>query len=161
MAGNATRATAVLAQHRVDYHLHAYEHHPGHASYGAEAVDALGLSAERVFKTLVAKVDGKLTVGIVAVATRLDTKALAAAASAKGAALADAATTERATGYVLGGVAPLGQRTALPTFIDSSALEHVTVYCSAGRRGLEIELAPADLIRLTDATVTPIARPPR
>lgn len=158
MGGKATPATAALAGHGIDYRLHSYPHDPARDSYGSEAVEALGVAPERVFKTLVADVDGRLTVAVVPMTGQLDTKALAAAASAKKARMADAATTQRATGYVLGGVSPLGQRGNLPTFIDSSATEYGTVFCSAGRRGLEIELAPSDLARLTDATLAAIAR---
>lgn len=159
MAGKGTPATAVLARSQVEYTLHPYEHNPNEAAYGAEAVAALGLDAERVFKTLVADVGGELAVGVVPVTGQLDMKALAAAAGVKKAALADTATAQRATGYVLGGISPLGQRSKLSTFLDSSAMDHPTVYCSAGNRGLEVELAPADLVTLTEATVAPITRP--
>jgi Cys-tRNA(Pro)/Cys-tRNA(Cys) deacylase len=111
-----------------------------------------------VFKTLVADVDGKLTVAIVPVERQLDLKALAAAAGAKKAAMADVKQAERTTGYVAGGISPLGQRKPLPTVLDASALQHTAIHVSGGRRGLEIELAPADLQRLTNATVASIAR---
>lgn len=159
MAGKGTPATAVLVEHRIEHSVHPYEHDATRDSYGAEAVDALGLDPARVFKTLVTDVDGRLTVALVAVTARLDTKALAAAAAAKKARMADPERIQRVTGYVLGGVSPLGQRSTLSTFIDSSVTGHDTVYCSAGRRGLQIELAPDDLIRLTAATLAPIARP--
>jgi Cys-tRNA(Pro)/Cys-tRNA(Cys) deacylase len=118
-----------------------------------EAAEALGLEPATVFKTLVADVDGKLTVAIVPVEHQLDLKALAAALGAKKAQMADVKAAERTTGYVAGGISPLGQRRALPTLIDSSATGHATIYVSAGRRGLEIELAPGDLQELTGATV--------
>ncbi|QRP47296.1 Cys-tRNA(Pro) deacylase [Amycolatopsis sp. FDAARGOS 1241] len=157
MAGKGTPATALLTKQKVAHTLHAYDHDPRADSYGLEAVEALGLEAARVFKTLVADVDGKLTVGVVPVTGQLDLKALAAAAGGKKARMADPAAAQRATGYVLGGISPLGHRSRLPVVIDSSAPGFPTVYCSAGRRGLEVELAPADLVRLTAAVVAPIA----
>jgi Cys-tRNA(Pro)/Cys-tRNA(Cys) deacylase len=156
VAGTATRATALLAKAGVPYRLHAYEHGAGTA-YGPEAAKALGLDEARVFKTLVADVDGALTVGIVPVGAKLDLKALAAAVGGKRAKMAEVAAAERATGYVAGGISPLGQRKRLPTVLDASAETLDTVFCSAGRRGLEVELAPADLARLTGATFAPIA----
>ena len=131
---------------------------PG-AGYGQEASDVLGVAADRVFKTLVAQVDGVLTVGVVPVGSRLDLKALAAAAGDRKAALADPADAERATGYVVGGISPLGQRKRLPVVIDSSALGFGTIFCSGGRRGLEIEIAPGDLVQVVRATVADIAAP--
>jgi Cys-tRNA(Pro)/Cys-tRNA(Cys) deacylase len=113
---------------------------------------------ERVFKTLVAEVDGALTVAVVPVSASLDLKALAAAAGGKRAAMADPAAAERTTGYVRGGISPLGQRKALPTVVDASARDFDTVFVSAGKRGLEVELAPADLVALTRAAVAGIAR---
>ncbi|MDQ0379315.1 Cys-tRNA(Pro) deacylase [Amycolatopsis thermophila] len=156
MAGKGTLATALLAKQKVAHILHAYDHDPKHESYGLEAAEALGIEPDRVFKTLVADVDGKLTVGVVPVTGQLDLKALAAAAGGKRAKMAEAAAAQRATGYVLGGISPLGQRSRLPVVIDATAEKFETIYCSAGRRGLEVELAPADLIRLTGATVAPI-----
>jgi Cys-tRNA(Pro)/Cys-tRNA(Cys) deacylase len=123
-----------------------------------EAAEALGLDPATVFKTLVAEVDGKLAVAIVPVERQLDLKALAAGVGAKKAAMADVKQAERTTGYVAGGISPLGQRRALPTVVDASALDHETIHVSAGRRGLELELAPADLVELTGARVAPIAR---
>ncbi|QWF82268.1 Cys-tRNA(Pro) deacylase [Amycolatopsis sp. CA-230715] len=158
MAGKGTPATAQLAKQKVPHTLHAYDHDPRAESYGTEAVDALGLDPARVFKTLVAEADGELTVGVVPVTGQLDLKALAAAVGKKKAKMADAAAAQRATGYVLGGISPLGHRSKLPVVIDSSAERFDTVHCSAGRRGLEVELAPADLIRLTGGIVFPIAR---
>jgi Cys-tRNA(Pro)/Cys-tRNA(Cys) deacylase len=160
MAGKGTPATALLAKQKVSHVLHTYDHDPRHESYGLEAVEALGLDPERVFKTLVAEVDGKLTVGVVPVTGQLDLKSLAAAAGGKKAKMADPAAAQRATGYVLGGISPLGHRSRLPVVIDASAEKFETVHCSAGRRGLEVELAPADLVRLTQAVVAPIAGGP-
>ncbi|MFD2419254.1 Cys-tRNA(Pro) deacylase [Amycolatopsis pigmentata] len=157
MAGKGTPATALLVKRKITHRLHSYEHDPQHESYGLEAAEALGVAAERVFKTLVAEVDGVLTVGVVPVTHQLDLKALAAARGGKRARMADGAAAQRATGYVLGGISPLGQRGRLPLVIDDSVKRFETVYCSAGRRGLELELAPDDLISLTDATVAPIA----
>ncbi|WET78446.1 Cys-tRNA(Pro) deacylase [Amycolatopsis sp. QT-25] len=157
MAGKGTPATALLAKQKVAHVLHAYDHDPRAESYGLEAVEALGLDPARVFKTLVAEVDGKLTVGVVPVTGQLDLKALAAAAGGKKAKMADPAAAQRATGYVLGGISPLGHRSRLPVVIDASAEKFETVHCSAGRRGLEVELAPGDLVRLTGAVVAPIA----
>ena len=156
MAGKGTPATALLVKQGVAHRVHSYTHGNGQA-YGPEAAELLGLDPERVFKTLVADVDGALTVGVVPVSATLDLKALAGAVGGKRAKMADVAAAERTTGYVAGGISPLGQRKRLPTVVDASAHEWDTVYCSGGRRGLEIELAPADLVRLTGATVAPIA----
>jgi Cys-tRNA(Pro)/Cys-tRNA(Cys) deacylase len=158
VAGQGTAATALLTRLGIPYTVHAYEHDPRHGSYGIEAAEALGVVAGRVFKTLVADVDGGLTVGVVPVAAQLDLKALTTAAGGKKAAMADVAAAERATGYVAGGISPLGQRRRLPVVIDATALEFATVFCSGGRRGLEIELAPGDLVRAANATVAPISR---
>jgi len=159
VAGRGTAATALLERQGIPHTVHTYAHDPRHESYGAEASEVLGVPARRVLKTLVADVDGRLTVGVVPVSAQLDLKALAAAAGGKKAAMADPAAAERATGYVVGGISPLGQRRRLPVIVDASALEFPTVYCSGGRRGLEIELAPADLIRAANATAAPISRP--
>ena len=156
--GQGTPATVALDAAGVAFTVHAYEHDPAAASYGEEAAEAMGVSQDRVFKTLLADVDGTLTVGVVPVAARLDLKALAAAVGGKHAAMADPAAAERATSYVLGGISPLGQRKRLRTVLDDSALAHPTVYVSAGRRGLEVELAPRDLLTLTAATAAPIGR---
>jgi Cys-tRNA(Pro)/Cys-tRNA(Cys) deacylase len=161
VAGQGTPATALLGKLGIAYSVHAYDHDPRHGSYGAEAAQVLGVAPERVFKTLVAEVDGRLTVGVVPVAGQLDLKALATAAGGKKASMADVAAAERATGYVTGGISPLGHRKRLPVVIDSSALRYETVYCSAGRRGLEIELAPAGLVRAAAAVVADIAAPAR
>jgi Cys-tRNA(Pro)/Cys-tRNA(Cys) deacylase len=157
MAGQGTPATALLARQKIDHKLHSYTHDPRHDSYGLEAAQALGVAPERVFKTLLAEVDGALVVGIVPVTAQLDLKALAAAVGGKRAKMADVAAAERATGYVAGGISPLGQRKRLPAVLDTSAESFDTLFCSAGRRGLEMELAPADLVRMLSATVAPIA----
>ncbi len=156
MAGQATPATTLLRKQGVPHEVHTYEHDPRTESYGMEAAELLAQSPERVFKTLVAEVDGALTVGVVPVTAQLDLKALAAAVGGKKAKLADPGAAERATGYVAGGIAPLGQKKGLPLVLDDSAMTFATVFCSAGRRGLEIELAPSDLVRLAAATVAPI-----
>lgn len=154
-----TRATELLARRGIPHTVHRYAHDPRHPSYGLEAAEALGVPPGRVFKTLVADVDGGLVVAVVPVAGSLDLKALAAAAGGKKAAMADPAAAERATGYVTGGITSVGLRKRLPVVIDSSALAHDTVYCSAGQRGVEIELAPADLVAAAGATVAAISRP--
>jgi Cys-tRNA(Pro)/Cys-tRNA(Cys) deacylase len=159
VAGRGTPATALLAKLGIAHSVHVYDHDPRRGAYGLEASDALGVPPERVFKTLVAEVDGALTVGVVPVAGQLDLKALAAAAGGKKAVMAGVAVAERATGYLAGGISPLGQRRRLPVVIDSSALQFATVFCSGGRRGLEIELAPADLVRAAGARVAVIAQP--
>lgn len=157
MAGKGTPAIALLNERTVPHTVHTYDHDPRRESYGEEAAAVLGVAAERVFKTLIAEVDGRLAVGVVPVTGQLALKALAAALGGKKARMADTAVAQRATGYVLGGISPLGQRTRLPVVVDSSARRFDTVFCSGGRRGLEIELAPSDLVRLTDAIVAPIA----
>jgi Cys-tRNA(Pro)/Cys-tRNA(Cys) deacylase len=156
VAGKGTPATALLAKQGVTHLVHTYDHGAGQA-YGPEAAERLGLDPERVFKTLVAEIDGALAVGIVPVSATLDLKALAGAVGGKRARMADVTAAERATGYVAGGISPLGQRKRLPTVIDASAKRWETMFCSGGRRGLEIELAPADLVRLCEATVAQIA----
>ena len=153
MAGKGTPAIAAATRAGVAFTVHEYRHDPRAESYGLEAVEKLGLEAARVFKTLVADVDGALTVAVVPVEAQLDLRALG-----KRARMAEAGAAERATGYVAGGISPLGQRRALPTVVDVSALDHETIHVSAGRRGLELELAPADLVELTGARVAPLAR---
>ncbi len=155
---SGTRATDELVRLGVTHTVHRYVHDPRHASYGQEASEALGVPPGRVFKTLIAEVDGKLTVAVVPVSGTLDLKALAAAAGGKKAAMAEPAAAERATGYVTGGITSLGLRKPLPVVVDASALGHDTVFCSAGQRGMEIELAPADLVTAANARVAPIAR---
>lgn len=161
MAARGTRATELLTQLGIAHTVHAYPHDPRHGSYGLEAAAALGVPSERVFKTLIVTVDGALTVAVVPVASQLNLKALAEAAGGKKAEMAPAAAAERATGYVTGGISPLAQRRRLPVVIDSTVLDSATVFCSAGQRGLEIELAPADLVRAATAVVAPISRPGR
>ncbi|MEU0137868.1 Cys-tRNA(Pro) deacylase [Streptomyces sp. NPDC006296] len=153
-----TPATVALTAAGTAYTVHSYAHDPSSPSYGEEAAEALGVSAERVFKTLVADVDGALVVAVVPVAGSLDLKALASAVGGKRAAMADPAAAERSTGYVRGGISPLGQRRRLPTVLDASAGSHATICVSAGRRGLEVELSPSDLAALTEAVLAPIGR---
>jgi len=158
VATRGTTATIALERAKIPFALHEYTHDPRADSFGLEASAALGVPPERLFKTLVATVDGgALAVGVVPVNRQLDLKALAAAVGGKKAAMADAAAAERATGYVVGGISPVGQKRRLPIVVDASALELSTVYCSAGRRGLQMELAPADLVRATGARVAAIA----
>jgi len=152
-----TRAIKLLANRGIAHSVHRYQHDPRHPSYGQEASEALGVPAARVFKTLVADVDGALTVAVVPVAGSLDLKALAAAVGGKKAVMADPAQAEKATGYVMGGITALGLRKRLPVVVDASALNFETVFCSAGQRGLEIELAPADLVAAAAARVASIA----
>jgi Cys-tRNA(Pro)/Cys-tRNA(Cys) deacylase len=153
-----TPATVALTRAGVEYTTHPYEHDPAASSYGLEAAEALGLDPEQVFKTLFVDVDGRLVVGIVPVSQQLDLKAVAAAVGGKRATMAEPSAAERATGYVVGGISPLGQKRAHPTVLDETALAHDTVYVSGGRRGLDIGLSPEDLVRLTGATTAPIAR---
>ncbi|GAF51175.1 Cys-tRNA(Pro) deacylase [Rhodococcus wratislaviensis] len=161
MAGTATPATKLLVKHRIDHTVHSYAHDARAESYGSEAVDALGetvgVTAHQVFKTLVIKLDtGKLAVAVLPVPEKLSLKAAAAALGAGKAVMAERTDAERSTGYVFGGISPLGQRKALPTVVDASALDWDRVLCSAGRRGLEIELAPADLVRLSGAVTAAV-----
>jgi Cys-tRNA(Pro)/Cys-tRNA(Cys) deacylase len=155
----ATPAVRVLEKAKVPHSLHPYDpEHPSDQGYGEAAVAALGSDPRQVFKTLVARVDGELTVAVVPVAGTLDLKALATAAGGRKAVMADPADAERTTGYVRGGISPLGQRKQLPTVVDESALEFATVMVSAGKRGLQVELAPTDLVALTRARTAPIGR---
>ena len=153
-----TPATVALTTAGVEFTLHEYAHDPRAQSYGLEAAAALEVDAAQVFKTLMVTVDGKLTVGIVPVSGQLDLKALARAAGGSKAAMAEVAAAERATGYVAGGISPVGQKRPHPTVLDESALDFETVYVSGGRRGLDLGIAPADLIQATGATVARIAR---
>ena len=153
-----TPATVLLVREAVMHTVHAYEADTSATSYGEAAAAALGIEPERMLKTLLAEVDGRLACGVVPVSGSLDLKALAAALGGKRAVMADPAVAERSSGYVVGGISPLGQRTRLPTAVDETAELFDTVFVSAGRRGLSVELAPADLVRLTDAVVAPIAR---
>ncbi len=152
----STPALVALNEAGIAYAVHEYHHDPDVTAFGEEAAAALRLDPERVFKTLVADVDGQLVVGIVPVSGQLSLKALAAAVGGKRAVMADPKVVEKTTGYVLGGVSPVGQRKALPTVLDDDAINHSTVFVSGGKRGLDIELAPADLIRATNARTAPI-----
>lgn len=156
--GKGTPATVAAAKAGIEFTLHTYEVAPDAESYAEAAADAHGNPHDQIFKTLVADVDGTLTVGVVPVSSSLDLKALAAAAGGKKARMAEPRDAERATGYDVGGISPLGQRRRLPAVIDASVSALGTVYVSAGRRGLQIELVPADLVRLTGARVALIAR---
>jgi Cys-tRNA(Pro)/Cys-tRNA(Cys) deacylase len=147
-----TPAIAAADKAGIKFTVHEYEHDPASGSYGLEAAQKVGVDPARVFKTLVVSLDGALAVACVPVESQLDLRALG-----KRVELADRKRAEAATGYVAGGISPLGQRRRLATHIDASALEHETVFVSAGRRGLEIELAPADLVELTGASVRTIA----
>ncbi|MFE6966552.1 Cys-tRNA(Pro) deacylase [Agromyces sp. NPDC057679] len=153
-----TPATLALARAGIAFTALAYEHDPRAQAYGLEAAEKLGLDPARVFKTLLAEVDGSLAVGIVPVASQLDLKALAAALGGKRAEMADPRVAERKTGYVVGGISPIGQKTPLPTVLDESAILCETIYVSGGRRGLDLELAPDDLIAVTAGNYAAIAR---
>lgn len=153
-----TPATVALTAAGIPFEAHAYDHDPANTHFGLEAAEALGLDPDRVFKTLLADVDGRLVVGIVPVTGKLDLKALANAVGGKRAEMADPKLAERRTGYVVGGISPIGQKYAHPTVLDETAELYDTVFVSGGRRGLDLELAPADLIRATSATVAAIAR---
>ncbi|MEN3304254.1 MAG: Cys-tRNA(Pro)/Cys-tRNA(Cys) deacylase [Micromonosporaceae bacterium] len=157
MAGKGTPATVLLTKQAVTFTTHTYEVDARARSYGEAAAEALAVPAGRLFKTLVASVDGRLAVGIVPVSSSLDLKALAAALGGKKAAMAEPAAAERATGYVTGGISPFGQRSRLPIVLDGSAHDWPTVFVSGGRRGLQIEVNPADLVRVTGATVAAIS----
>jgi Cys-tRNA(Pro)/Cys-tRNA(Cys) deacylase len=158
VSGKGTPATLLLAREGVAHTVHAYAVDAHAASYGQAAAAALGVEPERMLKTLLAEVDGRLVCGVVPSAGSLDLKALAAAVGGKRGAMADPSAAERATGYVVGGISPLGQRTRLVTVVDETAELFDTVFVSAGRRGLSVELAPAELVRLTGAVVADIAR---
>lgn len=153
-----TPATLALARAGIAFTAHAYEHDPRAAAYGLEAAEKLGLDPDRVYKTLLASVDAGLAVAIVPVARQLDLKALAHALGAKRAEMADPAVAERKTGYVVGGISPIGQKTALPTVLDESAILCETIFVSGGRRGLDLELAPDDLLAVTAGRYAAIAR---
>jgi Cys-tRNA(Pro)/Cys-tRNA(Cys) deacylase len=158
-ASHGTPAVLALERAGVPHTLHAYEHDPASdLSYGREAADAMGVDPAQVFKTLLADVDGALVVGIVPVAGTLDLKALARAVGGKRAVMADPAAAQRATGYVVGGISPLGQKARHTTVLDASAETFDVVYVSGGRRGLDVGLAPADLLRLTGGRLAPIGR---
>jgi Cys-tRNA(Pro)/Cys-tRNA(Cys) deacylase len=162
MAAAVSRATSALLGAGVRHQVHRYHHDRRAGSYGAEAVDALcarlGVHPHRVLKTLVVTLDGGLADAVLPVPDRLELRSVAAALGGRRSQLAERAAVERATGYVLGGVSPLGQRTRLPTVLHSPVMDHPTVLCSGGLRGLEVELAPGDLQRLTDAVLAPITQ---
>lgn len=153
-----TPATLALRGAGISFTLHHYEHDPRAASYGLEAAALLGVDPARVLKTLVASADGELVVGVVPVDQQLDLKALARAVGASRAVLAEPVVAERATGYVVGGISPVAQRRRHRTVVDRGALSHPTVFVSAGRRGLELELTPADLVRITEAITGQVGR---
>ncbi|QKS16847.1 Cys-tRNA(Pro) deacylase [Curtobacterium sp. Csp2] len=154
----STPATLALERAGIPYTPHVYEHHETATNFGEEAAAALGLREEQVFKTLVVSVDGQLAVAVVPVANRLDLKAIAAALGGKKASLALPALAEKRTGYVVGGISPVGQKARLRTVLDESALTYASIFVSGGRRGFDIELAPTDLITATDARTAAIAR---
>jgi Cys-tRNA(Pro)/Cys-tRNA(Cys) deacylase len=157
MPAAPTQAIAALVRGKVAHTLHPYHHDPNTTAFGDEVVQALGQDPAQVFKTLVAAVDGRLVVGVVPVAGQLDLKALAAAVGGKRAAMAPVAEAERSSGYVAGGISPIGQRKRLTTVLDDTAEKFPTIFVSAGRRGLQLELAPADLVQACQALVAPIA----
>lgn len=153
-----TPATVALSAAGIAFEVRAYEHDPRAASYGLEAAEALDVDPARVFKTLLASLDGTLVVGIVPVTGQLDLKALARALGGSKAVMAEVAAAERATGYVAGGISPVGQKRRHRTVLDASALEHGTILVSGGRRGFDLELAPADLVAITGAVTATIGR---
>jgi Cys-tRNA(Pro)/Cys-tRNA(Cys) deacylase len=153
-----TPATTALTRAGVAFEVHPYDHDPAAASYGLEAAAALTVPPGRVFKTLLVDNGSGLAVGVVPVDRQLDLKAVAAALGWKKAVMADPAAAERSTGYVVGGISPVGQKRRLPTVVDHSATGFDRIYVSGGRRGLDLSLAPADLVRVTDAQVADIAR---
>lgn len=157
--GGGTPATTALAKLGLPFVLHPYLHDPDTASYGLEAAEVLGFDPRRVFKTLLANVDGDLVVAVVPVSGQLDLKALAATVGGKKATMADPEVAERVTGYVVGGISPVGQKRRLTTVLDDTAMEFSSVLVSGGRRGLDIELMPEHLLEATDARVAPIGRP--
>lgn len=154
-----TPAINLAKKKKISFHIHQYEHDPKAESYGTEAADKLGLEMTQVFKTLVVSTEtGQLAVCVVPVSHMLDLKKVAKALKCKKVTMADARKVQATTGYVLGGVSPLGQKKALPTLIDSSAKPQETIFISAGKRGLEIELSPQDLQQLTRANFDAIAK---
>ncbi|OYX53922.1 MAG: aminoacyl-tRNA deacylase [Micrococcales bacterium 32-70-13] len=157
-AAPGTPATVALTAAGIAFTAHTYAHDPATTNYGLEAATVLALDPDRVFKTLLADAEGRLVVGIVPVTGMLDLKSLAAAVGAKRAVMADPAVAERKTGYVVGGISPIGQKTALPTVLDETAALWETIYVSGGRRGFDIELAPDDLLRITGGKLADIAR---
>jgi Cys-tRNA(Pro)/Cys-tRNA(Cys) deacylase len=164
-AAGGTPATVALSRAGVSFTLHPYTHQAETTSFGEEAATALGVDPQRIFKTLVVELSGaeraghELAVAVVPVAQHLDLRALAAALGAKKATMADPGAAARSTGYVLGGISPIGQRTRLPTVLDASANAFETILVSAGKRGLQVELSPQDLVEVTSALVAPIGAP--
>lgn len=157
-SGPSTPATVALTRAKIAFTPHAYVHDDGATDFGAEAARALGVEPARVFKTLMVQTDQGLGIGIVPVDGLLDLKAVAAALGGKKATMADPALAEKKSGSVVGGISPIGQRMPLPTVLDDSALTHATIYVSGGRRGFDIELSPADLLRATNGRAAPIRR---
>ena len=153
-----TPATVALTAAGIAFELHHYVHDPRSESYGLEAVEALGVDAARVFKTLLADLDGTLVVAVVPVGGMLDLKALARALGGRKAVMADVSAAERATGYVAGGISPIGQKKQHRTVLDESSLDHAAIFVSAGRRGLDLEVAPADLVAIAGAIMAQIGR---
>ena len=155
---SATPATVALVSAGIPFTPHEYAHDPGNTNFGLEAADVLGLDPGQVFKTLMADVDGQLVVGIVPVSGKLDLKALAAAVGGKKAEMADPKLAERKTGYVVGGISPIGQKTRLRTVLDETSELFDSVFVSGGRRGFDLEVSPGDLITVTGAVVAAIGR---
>ena len=155
---SGTPATVALTALGIDFAEHAYDHDPANTNFGLEAATVLGLDPEQVFKTLLADVDGSLVVGIVPVTGKLDLKALAAAVGGKRAEMADPKLAEKRTGYIVGGISPIGQKVRHTTVLDETAVLYDTVFVSGGRRGFDLELSPADLLRATDGFIAAIAR---
>jgi Cys-tRNA(Pro)/Cys-tRNA(Cys) deacylase len=160
VARGGTPAIVALERAGVRFRVHSFDHDESAGGYGRAAAAALGVDETRVFKTLLARVDGRSTVAIVPVTGQLSLKDLAASLGAKRAEMLDPAEAQRSTGYVVGGISPFGQRKQLPTVVDETLLLHETVFVSGGRRGLDVELAPDDLVRLLDATTAPISTAP-
>lgn len=156
--GAGTPATVALASAGIHFTPHLYEHDPGATNFGLEAAEKLELDPDRVFKTLLADADGQLVVGIVPVTGTLDLKALATAVGAKKAVMADPKLAERKTGYIVGGISPIGQKSAHPTVIDETAILFETVFVSGGRRGFDVELSPDDLAAVTAGSFAAIGR---
>lgn len=157
-APGPTPAVTMVARSGVEFEVHRYDHDPDAPSYGEEAADSLDVDPDRVFKTLVTLVDERPVVAVVPVSGELDLKALAAVVEGRRAVMAHPAEAERLTGYVVGGISPLAQKRRLTTVVDASAGNWPTVFVSAGRRGLELEMAAADLVRLTGARLAPVRR---
>lgn len=157
-AGPSTAATLALTKAGIPFVPHVYEHDAAATDFGAEAARELGVEAARVFKTLMVETDAGFGIGLLSVRDQLDVKALAGELGAKRAAMADKAAAERKSGYVVGGISPIGQKTTLPMVLDDAALEFETVFVSGGRRGFDLEIAPAELLRAVDGKVSRIRR---